>query len=313
MKKTNDGSYIDAGEDDESIALNCNGKSQDSDDDDDDVAIDDYDIDNTDNKIVYEGKEDKIAILDVATDQKNKQNSKTKLKQKMPSIRRRKTIDTINKTSVPITSFISNNKIVIDYNALAFIENIALESDEKMENRMIKFIGNLKNNYINVQYVEYKTNNKLYCALDIIYGLPILLNLFENKEPHGKPRASSPPPPPQRQPTKKKLVNKPATNNNNNDRNIRLYTIGSDFYLMCRKKENFVDGYNNIEKRYGKCKLIKVWNNSTDVKSIGKLVIKKFPYMKWNARTNILTNSLNKPVSEQDLLNHLEKVSSLIK
>lgn len=92
------------------------------------------------------------------------------------------------------------------------------------------------------------------------------------------------------------------------ERNIRLYQIGGDFYLMCRKRQNFIDGQKNLEKKYGKCRLLKTWNNRNDVKNIGKLILNKFPSMKWNARTNILTNSKSKPISENDLLNYLIKI-----
>ncbi|ACD03530.1 hypothetical protein MdSGHV071 [Musca domestica salivary gland hypertrophy virus] len=92
------------------------------------------------------------------------------------------------------------------------------------------------------------------------------------------------------------------------ERNIRLYSIGSsDFYLMCRKKQNVIDGQKNLEKKFGQCNLLKTWNNRTNVKDIGKLILQKFPHLKWNARTNIITNCRNKQVSQSDLLSYLVK------
>lgn len=101
-----------------------------------------------------------------------------------------------------------------------------------------------------------------------------------------------------------------ASNNDEKkcDRNIRLYSVGSDFYLMCRKKHNFIDGQNNLQKKYGKFRLLKTWYNRTDVKEIGKMVMTKFPQMKWNARTNILANSKSKDVTPTELLNYLVKM-----
>ena len=87
-----------------------------------------------------------------------------------------------------------------------------------------------------------------------------------------------------------------------------MYSIGNDFYLMCRKKQNFVDGQKNLKRKYGNCRLLKTWNNHIDIKDIGKKILHKFPQMKWNARTNILTNSKNKQVSETELLHFLVKV-----
>lgn len=291
---------------------------------------------------------------------------------------RRQTIDTTNlrqlvlrnntnneiRSKLTQTLNLNKNQIIIDYNILAFMENREVESDTVMEARMAKFISSFKKNYKGIQHIEYKINNKLFCAIDIIYFLPILFNKSENRDlaqlnrksidaildrldllsekllPNSTKmsatasakRSNMPSTIPEifsnhattsdatMSKSSKKPVQKsgtsaptlPTTSSNSSespgDRNIRLYQIGSDYYLMCRKKQNFVDGQKNLEKKYGKCRLLKVWNNRNDVKHIGKLILLKFPHMKWNARTNILSNSKNKQVSENDLLNYLIKV-----
>lgn len=101
---------------------------------------------------------------------------------------------------------------------------------------------------------------------------------------------------------------KPAPATDGDTRNIRLYLVGADYYLMCRKRQNFVDGQKNLEKKYGQCKLLKTWDNRTNVKEIGKLIHRKFPQLQWNARTNIITNSPDKAVTENELLTFISKV-----
>lgn len=366
-------------------------RTSDDDDDDDEDADDDtdYEMSNADRKEVYES--DSIvriqpAVAPKTSTTKNKPSG-NKSRNKMPKapVQRRQTIDSMdlrqlvlrNNTNSDIRSklmqsfSLNKNQIVIDYNILAFMENRDLEDDAAMEARMKKFISAFKKNYKGVQHIEYKIDNKLYCAIDIVYFLPILFNKFENKELSqlnrktlndivrrldtlsakitGKPVPSSARSAKQSQVEKSPTAAasssvfagkspisetdeededeemnggskdaapaskaKKATSTSNagtNDRNIRLYAIGNDFYMMCRKRQNFVDGQKNLEKKYGKCcRLIKTWNNRTDVKDIGKSILVKFPHMKWNARTNILTNSKSKPVSEGDLLNYLVKV-----
>ena len=335
------------------------------DDDDDDEEEDDEDDDDDDeNKTVGSDKQE--------NSKKNVFVSRTKFNK----ISRRQTIDTTNlrqlvlrnnnnneiRSKLTQTLNLNKNQIIIDYNILAFMENREIESDHIMENRMTKFINSFKKKYKGIQHIEYKINNKLFCAIDIIYFLPILFNKSENRELAQLNRKNIDailerldllsekllPKTTKLAPlnTQKKtlstnnLSSSSSNNSTNNiipenyaqnattsidssgknqkktnkqpetmgDRNIRLYQIGSDYYLMCRKKQNFVDGQKNLEKKYGKCRLLKVWNNRNDVKYIGKLILSKFPHMKWNARTNILSNSKNKQVSENDLLNYLIKV-----
>lgn len=92
-------------------------------------------------------------------------------------------------------------------------------------------------------------------------------------------------------------------------RNIYLYTIDNDdFYLMCRKQQNFADGQKNIEKKYGDYKLLKIWENKSNIKEIVKMINLKFPNLKWNARSNILKNSKNKKISSSEILKYISKV-----
>lgn len=253
----------------------------------------------------------------------------------------------------------SKNQIVIDYNMLAFLQNQELEDDVRMETRMKNFIESFQKEYKNIQHIEYKMDNKLYCAIDIVYFLPILFNKATSYEMHkayrksldqilerlddlaakispslpihievpvtSKPKQSKskrhsqplpPPPSPKEEiivPTPIEEIEAEDTDSSKDkdvkslDRNVRLYSIGSDFYFMCRKKQNFVDGQKHLKKKYGNCKLLKTWNNRTDVKEIGRIIRDKFPQLTWNARTNILTNSKTKEVSDTELLNYLVK------
>lgn len=236
---------------------------------------------------------------------------------------RRQTVDTLDLRQLVLRNNVNNdirsklvqslnmnkNQIVIDYNVLAFMENTEVESDEEMEVRMKRFIETLRRDYIGIQYMEYRSDNKLYCVMDIVYFLPVLFNRAEHRELAKLNRKSL-------DEILERLDNlssikKPEAPTEevteDGDRNIRLYSIGSDFYLMCRKKQNVIDGQKNLEKKFGKCRLLKTWNNRTNVKDIGKLILQKFPHLKWNARTNIITNSRLKEVSENDLLNYLVK------
>lgn len=362
--------------DEDRISLHLNENEEDDDDDDDE---DNNNNDNGDHKeknnaknqsMIYESdsivKISKQPVVELPPTTNNivnntKSSGGRKTKNSKPAAKRRQTIDSmdlrqlvlrnnnINDLRAKFVQSIDVNKhqVIVDYNILAFMENTEPESDDLMEERMKKFIEKFKKNYTNVQHIEYKIDNKLYCAIDMIYFLPMLFRQFEYRQNLAENRkilddilkrldrlttektknessSSSTGPPPSK---KKRKVEHPVvsdtedenatavatntttTTQESGEKNIRLYSIGSggDFYLMCRKKQNFVDGQKNLQKKYGKCKLLKTWNNRIDVKDIGKLILVKFPQMKWNARTNILTNVKGREISETDLVNHLVK------
>lgn len=273
--------------------------------------------------------------------------TKTNLKTHKPKtkeIQRRQTIDSYdlrqlvlrNNTQTDLHSKflhsinLNKNQVIVDYNVLAFLENNEIEDNSIMEARMIKFISKLKSDYKSIQYIEYKIDNQLFCAIDLVYFLPILMHYTQNRDlidlqrrtfediykrldsvlNYLMPASSSKTLqlPPTDSDSSSLLKDEEKQSTVESDRNIRLYQIGTDFYLMCRKKQHFVDGQKNIEKKYGKCKLLKTWKNHTDTKKIGKLILSKFPHLKWNARTNIISNSPHKHVSENELLNYLVKV-----
>lgn len=231
--------------------------------------------------------------------QKNN-NNKTQKKQQCVR-KRRQTVDVVDSNAIKSLE-LSKQRIVVDYNLLAFIENINIEDDESMRSRMREFIDNLKNNYKCVEYTEYENNDKLFCIIDMIYFLPILLKKFENREILETLEDIL------------KVINslslerknkKPKLNRQSDNRYIHLYSIGKDFYLMCRKKQNLIDGKKNIEKKYGETRLLKTWDDNTNFKYLIKSIVKEFPDMKWNARTNILLNSRDNEISEEDLLNFI--------
>ncbi|WBR61454.1 hypothetical protein [Drosophila suzukii associated hytrosavirus 1] len=349
-------------EDDNMIGGKCNGKTIDENSTEREDDEEDEIMDNADRKEVYQS--DSIVRLAPPSTLSTKSTTKNKSSRKMPKVsaQRRQTIDSMDlrqlvlrnnnnndvRSKIMQSFNLNKNQIIIDYNILAFMENRDIEDDNAMEARMKKFINSFKKNYKGIQHIEYKIDNKLYCAIDIIYFLPILFNKFESRDMSNINRKTlddiikrldvlsekllantkdvqkpvsmeissdniqETPITSEDSSKHSSVVVKPAKKitspESPNDRNIRLYSIGIDFYLMCRKKQNFVDGQKNLEKKYGKCHLLKTWNNRTDVKDIGKLILLKFPHMKWNARTNILTNSKNKPTSEADLLTYLNKV-----
>lgn len=393
-------------EDFQSLRYETNDKTDDEDDDDDDDNNDDEEDDDDDDEMITLNNTDKKTtynegeiIVNMEIDKPSLQQTKTtpppaaakrrQLDRKSKTIvNRRQTIDTMdlrklvlrNNTQNNIVSKLQNslnmnkNQIIIDYNVLAFLENLPIvESDIQMETRMRKFIERVKENYRGIQYIEYKTDNKLYCALDIVYFLPILFQKAEqqswhrqqrvqldkiikrlddislklsgavvsatpNKVPRSPqamkknaimaastPSTTPPPHPSSENPSTEvndmlsrseiggddddidSIASSRRKSSDKANRNIRLYSIGTDFYLMCRKKQNFVDGQKNLEKKYGKCRLLKTWQNRTNVKDIGKTILQKFPRMKWNARTNIISNCSIKEVSETELLNYINK------
>ena len=384
--------FTEVEEDDDNDDENMNGENSIEDENEDEIVTDVimYDDDENDKNdelknTVDEDDEDEEDEDDDDVDEENLNNQTNSGPDKNENLKkegfptrakynkmsRRQTIDTTNlrqlvlrnnnnneiRSKLTQTLNLNKNQIIIDYNILAFMENREIENDSIMESRMAKFISNFKKNYKGIQHIEYKINNKLFCAIDIIYFLPILFNKSENRELAQLNRKSIDaimerldllsekllPKSTKLTPLNKSKSNTSSSSSHNvtipeiftqtastssdatlkttkktnkinmpsdavADRNIRLYQIGSDYYLMCRKKQNFVDGQKNLEKKYGKCRLLKVWNNRNDVKYIGKLILSKFPHMKWNARTNILSNSKNKQVSENDLLNYLIKV-----
>lgn len=232
-----------------------------------------------------------------------------------------------------LRSLHGSQKIIIDYNILAFLENTNIDDDNTMENRMKHFIENLKTNYKSIQYIEYKMDNKLYCALDPLYFLPILFNkscqrpLINNKtiqknhetkmfkemmqkvsDIHSKLIPKSLEEKQQATSSREQQVATVKYNSNfsKEDKLLCLYSIGNDFYLMCRKKQNFIDGQKNLEKKYDNCKLIKTWTNyKCNVKDIGKHIKKKIPQVKWNARTNIITNASSKSIDATEILDCL--------
>lgn len=334
-------------------------------------------MDNSDRENVFEGGESLVNMepsdmIMTSSSSSNKRRmpppavpaAVEKKPKRSPVARRRQTIDTPamelrqmvlrNNANNDIRSkLLNNNQVIIDYNILAFLEGNAVESNAAMEVRMKRFIENLRKNHRAVEYIEYKIENKLYCALDIVFFLPILLQRAETQkqlteitrrldditrqlatadnklplhngdavstdgddddeedeanaeeeEESASDRETTPP---------KTRASGSGGGKREVDqtRNIRLYAIGDgdDFYLMCRKKANFMDGQKNLEKKYGKCRLLKTWSNRHNVKDIGKSLLQRYPEMKWNARTNILTNSPAKPISENDLLSYLVKL-----
>lgn len=292
-------------------------------------------------------------------DTKNKNRNITRRRQTFDSMDLNQIITKSNGNDLRSKIFQSINmnkqQVVIDYHMLAFIENIELENDTVMQEHMKKFIEKFQNNYKGVQHIEYKIDNKLYCVIDFVYFLPILLKhcdshqtlqniakrLDDINSQLGKRKADFS----NTQPAEKKkriklhkerqVESKISMSFSSSDedlatgdiktksskkdfvaptvevsgnKDIRLYYLGNnDFYLMCRKKQHFVDGQKNLEKKYGKCKLLKTWNNYTNIKDIVKIVIKNYPQLKWNARTNILSNSKTTKVTENELVNYISK------
>jgi hypothetical protein len=86
-----------------------------------------------------------------------------------------------------------------------------------------------------------------------------------------------------------------------NDKCIQLYSIDPDFYLMCRKRQNINDGFNNLKIKFPNSRLVATWNNQNDVKLVGKAIRDNYSQLKWNARTNILTNSRAQPIATGEL------------
>lgn len=316
-----------------------------------DEEDDDY-INNNDSNSVYESdsivKISQQPVIEPFPSTTTIKNNTLQKKEKSTKIlsKRRKTIDSLdlrqfvlrknnlNDLREQLTQSLNLNKhqIVIDYNILAFIENIDIENDNVMEERMKKFIEKFQKNYKGVQHAEYKINNKLYCAIDVIYFLPILFHNFEYRENHiinrkildgivqrldiltervletpaKKRKLDSTIIP---EDNEKNIISDNTLKNGINTKSLRLYSLGNgDFYLMYRKKQNFIDGQKNLEKKFGKCKLLKMWNDTVDIKDVCKLLLLKFPQLKWNARTNILTNSKTSTISGNDLVNHLVKI-----
>ena len=234
------------------------------------------------------------------------------------------------------TTTIGNNfDVDIDYAALAFLEKKLMGTDDEMYERMQQFGKYLRKQYPTLTMTSFTKNGKMYLRMNNLKFTAIALDIFirssvvgeikpfmndvvtqitkyideMRRKPTIPPIPTNPtnPPPPikskkrkfgEKTPPEILVVNKKVRNETN--KSVTLFQIeDEDFYLMCRKRENVVDGRRNIEKRYGKTTLLKTWPNREVGAAMGKDIASNFSDLKWNARTNILTNQCGAVKSEQ--------------